>query len=162
MRALDFVNGWSRRPLLVDEGQWLTGSPAPGLDRIHATVRSLEEEPIPADVHSRLGSQTTPVAGIGCGVGWAAIELAKAYPLVRVEGFDIDLASIESAQRNAKEHHVHDRVTFHLTDTATWQAVGSYDLILFLECVHDFWRPVEALAKKIQPTNPTVAPSEAK
>lgn len=89
---------------------------------------------------------TTLVADIGCGVGWAAVELAKAHPLVRVEGFDSDLASIESARRNAKEHHVHDRVTFHLTDAATWQAVGRYDLILFLECVHDFGRPVEALA----------------
>ena len=77
-------------------------------------------------------------------------------------GFDTDLASIESAQRNAKEHHVHDGVTYHLTDPSTRQAVGSYDLILFLECVHDLGRPVESLAKKIQPTNPTVVPSQVK
>jgi hypothetical protein len=74
---------------------------------------------------------------------------------------DTDLASTESAQRNGKEHHVPDRVTSTPATPRNGRAVGSYDLILFFECVHDFGRPVESLAKKIQPTKPTVAPREA-
>ncbi|MCA1825035.1 MAG: class I SAM-dependent methyltransferase, partial [Frankia sp.] len=100
------------------------------------------------DVHARLQDSKSPavVADIGCGVGWAAIELAKAYPHVRVDGFDVDDESIQAARRNAKQHGVDDRVSFQVVDAAT-ASYGDrkYDLVLFLECLHDIGRPVEAL-----------------
>src|SRR2546421_6583046 len=34
------------------------------------------------------------VADIGCGFGWSAISIARAYPLVRVDAFDLDESSI--------------------------------------------------------------------
>ena len=54
------------------------------------------------------------VADVACGVGWAAIAIARAYPNVRVDGFDIDASSIELANQHAHDAGVSDRVTFHV------------------------------------------------
>jgi len=101
------------------------------------------------DVHERLIDTTTParVADIGCGCGWSAIELAKAFDHLTIDGYDADAESVEQARRNAAEHGVDDRVHFHLVDasSATYGA-GGYDVVFFFECVHDLGRPVEALA----------------
>jgi SAM-dependent methyltransferase len=101
------------------------------------------------EITDRLNDTTNParVADVGCGVGWAAIELAKAFPAAKVDGYDADEASISQARRNAADHGVADRVTFEVVDAKTGGYGGKrYDLILFLECVHDMGRPVEALA----------------
>lgn len=100
------------------------------------------------DVHKRLLDTTRAarVADIGCGCGWSAIELAKAFPHITVDGFDADAESIEIARRNANEHGVADRVSFHLVDASTTPyGNGDYDLVFFFECLHDLGRPVEAL-----------------
>ena len=54
---------------------------------------------------ARLQDATNParVADVGCGVGWASIELAKAFPNIRVDGYDADEDSISRARRNAAE-----------------------------------------------------------
>ncbi|MEP6808149.1 MAG: class I SAM-dependent methyltransferase, partial [Chloroflexota bacterium] len=53
---------------------------------------------IPA-VHNRLVSdRPVRVADVACGVGWAAISIARAYPRVRIYGFDLDESSIALAQ----------------------------------------------------------------
>jgi SAM-dependent methyltransferase len=101
------------------------------------------------DITDRLNDTTNParVADVGCGVGWASIELAKAFPSARVDGYDADEESISQARRNATDHGVADRVVFEVVDAKTGGYGGNrYDLILFLECVHDMGRPVEALA----------------
>jgi SAM-dependent methyltransferase len=51
------------------------------------------------DVRARLQDADHPasVADIGCGFGWAAIELAKGHPHVHVDGFDLDEQSIAEA-----------------------------------------------------------------
>ncbi len=101
------------------------------------------------DVLARLQDQTNParVADVGCGVGWASIELAKAFPHTRVDGYDADEESIGIARRNAAEHGVSDRVTFEVVDARAGGYGGApYDLVLFFECLHDMGRPVEALA----------------
>lgn len=116
-----------------------------------AYVNDLAAHWIPAlpDVDERLRDATRParVADIGCGVGWAAIEFARAFPAARIDGFDSDARSIAAAKANAHAAGVSDRVTFHLADGSRG-ALGSkrYDLIVFLEALHDFPRPVEALA----------------
>jgi SAM-dependent methyltransferase len=116
-----------------------------------AFVNSLVAEWLPKipDVLARLQDQADParVADLGCGTGWAAIELAKAFPHVRVDGLDNDEASIAIGRRNAAEHGVADRVDLEVVDLADTAADWSpcYDLVLFVECVHDFPRPVEAL-----------------
>jgi SAM-dependent methyltransferase len=101
------------------------------------------------DVLARLQDETEParVADLGCGTGWAAIELAKAFPHVRVDGLDSDEASVAIGRRHAADHGVADRVDLEVVDLADESADWSprYDLVLFIECVHDFPRPVEAL-----------------
>ncbi len=100
------------------------------------------------DVLARLEDPARParVADLGCGAGWAAIELAKAFPHIRVDGRDNDEASI-ALGRNAVDHGVADRVNLEVVDLADGTADWSprYDLVLFVECLHDFPRPVEAL-----------------
>jgi ubiquinone/menaquinone biosynthesis C-methylase UbiE len=100
------------------------------------------------DVDARLKerSRRARVADVGCGCGWAAIELAKAYPHISVDGYDADEESVLQARRNAMDHGVSDRVHFHVVDAATTAyGDGDYDVVFFFECVHDFGRPVEAL-----------------
>lgn len=84
------------------------------------------------------------VADIGFGGGWSSIAIARAYPEATVDGFDIDEASVEMAQRNAAEAGVDDRVRFIHTDAAAID--GEYDAVFFFECVHDMPRPVDVLS----------------
>jgi 2-polyprenyl-3-methyl-5-hydroxy-6-metoxy-1,4-benzoquinol methylase len=112
-------------------------------------VNSFGAELLPAipDVHGRLmADPPARVADVACGVGWAAIAIARAYPKVRVDGFDLDERSIELAQENADAAGVTDRVTFAVRDAAEPAAAGQYDLAVIIEAVHDMSRPVEALS----------------
>jgi SAM-dependent methyltransferase len=108
-----------------------SGGPVPwdayGRDMIEAQgdfnrwwlVGSFGTEYLPSipDLHERL-SNGAKVADVACGVGWAAISLARAYPNITVDGFDLDEYSIEIARRNAAEAGVADRVTFETRDAA--------------------------------------------
>jgi 2-polyprenyl-3-methyl-5-hydroxy-6-metoxy-1,4-benzoquinol methylase len=97
------------------------------------------------DLHARLaGGEPLRVADIACGAGWSTIALAKAYPSARIEGFDVDEASIADARRNAAAQGVADRVVFEVADAAELTA-GGYDLVCIFEAVHDMSRPVEVL-----------------
>lgn len=112
-------------------------------------VNSFGTEILPAipAVHERLrASPPARVADVACGVGWAAIAIAKAYPDVTVDGFDLDESSITLARENARGAGVSDRVTFERRDAADPAARGQYDLAVIIEAVHDLSRPVEVLA----------------
>jgi SAM-dependent methyltransferase/predicted transcriptional regulator len=103
--------------------------------------------PAVPDVHARLLAEPgARVADLGCGGGWSAIALARAYPQTRVDGFDLDAPAIALAQRNAVEAGVEGRVRFFVRDAADPSLEGSYDLALAFETLHDMPRPVEALA----------------
>ena len=79
-------------------------------------------------------------------MGWAAISIARAYPNVTVDGFDLDGPSIELANRNAKDAGVTDRVHFEARDAADPALAGAYDLAIVVEAIHDLSRPVEVLS----------------
>lgn len=85
------------------------------------------------------------VADVACGAGWASIALAKAYPKVRVDGFDLDGNALRLARKNAKEAGVAGRVRFYERDAATPGVDYSYDFVTIVEAVHDLSRPVEVL-----------------
>jgi len=85
------------------------------------------------------------VADVGCGFGWSAISIARAYPRVRVDGLDLDESSVHRAQQNARDSGVADRVTFAVRDAADPALTGKYDLVVAFETIHDMARPVEAL-----------------
>jgi predicted O-methyltransferase YrrM len=95
-------------------------------------------------LHEALSRSGARVAEIGFGGGWSSVALARAYPTLTVDGYDVDDASVELARRNAAEAGVADRVRFHLMDAA--EISGSFDVVLAFECIHDIPHPVQALA----------------
>lgn len=108
----------------------------------------LTQEWLPAlpEVHGRLDSDPPArLADIACGVGIAAIEIAKAYPKVAVDGFDLDETSIAIARRRAAEASVTDRVRFEVKDGSDPQLTGAYDVITIFEAVHYMSNPVGVL-----------------
>jgi SAM-dependent methyltransferase len=148
-------------PRLVEAYRSGTGVPyaAYGRDAVTAQaalnrpsfVHSLVAEWLPQlpDVLARLQDTERParIADLGCGMGWAGIELAKAFPHIQVEGRDNDEASISIGRQHAVDAGVADRVTLEVVDISDSSADWSprYDFAYFVECVHDFPRPVEAL-----------------
>jgi SAM-dependent methyltransferase len=109
----------------------------------------LPEEWLPAmpDVHARLQQADPParVADIGCGYGWSSLGMARGYPNVRVDGFDLDAPSIERARENAKRNHLEDRAYFQVRDAGDPSLAGHYDLVTCFEALHDMNNPVGAL-----------------
>ena len=102
--------------------------------------------PAMSDVHTRLRDDPPArVADIGCGTGWSSIAIGQAYPKVRVDGFDIDEASITAARENASKAGLGDRVSFHLRDATAHGQSATYDLVTAFETIHDMSDPVAAL-----------------
>jgi 2-polyprenyl-3-methyl-5-hydroxy-6-metoxy-1,4-benzoquinol methylase len=112
--------------------------------------------PAIADVDRRLRSEPPArVADLACGTGWSSIAMAQAYPLISVDGFDLDADAIAAARRNAEEAGLADRVTFTAADASGPDASGpdasgpgmpgQYDLVTIIEALHDMSRPADAL-----------------
>jgi len=113
-----------------------------------AFLHQLAQEWLPTipNVDARLlADPPARVADIGCGCGWSSIGIAQGYPNVRVDGFDLDEPSIESARENARQHGVADRAQFHVRDGGDPSLAGQFDLVTAFECVHDMTDPVAAL-----------------
>jgi 2-polyprenyl-3-methyl-5-hydroxy-6-metoxy-1,4-benzoquinol methylase len=87
------------------------------------------------------------VADAACGSGWSSIGMAKAYPGITVDGFDLDAEIIEAARRHAEDSGVADRVRFLVGDASDPGLSGRYDLVTIFEALHDMARPVEALRR---------------
>lgn len=99
------------------------------------------------EVRQRLrGAPPARVADIGCGAGWSCIGLARGFPMLRVDGYDIDPASVELARRNIAAAGLADRVCVYRADITAIRDRGPYDLITGFECLHDMPHPVPALA----------------
>jgi SAM-dependent methyltransferase len=97
-------------------------------------------------VHARLQADPPArVADVGCGSGWSSIAIARAYPKVRVDGLDLDDASIATATANAEAAGLSDRVSFMVRDATDPDLAGRYDLVTAFETLHDMSRPVDAL-----------------
>jgi 2-polyprenyl-3-methyl-5-hydroxy-6-metoxy-1,4-benzoquinol methylase len=102
--------------------------------------------PAIADVDQRLrGKPPARVADLACGTGWSSIAMAQAYPLISVDGFDLDADAIQAARRHVAEAGLADRVTFTAADASGPGMSGQYDLVTILEGLHDMSRPADAL-----------------
>ena len=111
--------------------------------------------PALADLNARLADTVHParVADLGCGVGWASIELAKAFPHLLIHGLDADDASIDAARRNAAAQAVDERVRFEVRGLAAPTTdADSYDVTLLFECLHDMAYPDRVLRNVRQQT----------
>lgn len=111
-------------------------------------VHQMAQEWLPAmpEIDARLNADPPArVADIGMGQGFSSIAIARGYPKVRVDGFDLDEASVAAAQANAREAGLADRVSFQVRDAGDPDLAGQYDLALAFECVHDMANPVAVL-----------------
>jgi len=126
-------------------------------DGNRASYLQLGHGPLSAipDVHARLrGDPPARVADIGCGPGWSSIGIARAYPKVQVDGFDLDEASVALARRHVAEAGVEDRVQVEVRDVGDPALAGRYDLVIALLCVHDLPQPVIVLRAMRQLAGP--------
>jgi 2-polyprenyl-3-methyl-5-hydroxy-6-metoxy-1,4-benzoquinol methylase len=71
--------------------------------------------------------------------------MARTYPSVTVDGFDLDPDVVAAATDNAGQAGVADRVRFAVLDAADPDLPGRYDLVTIFEALHDMSRPVDAL-----------------
>src|SRR5215217_6089395 len=61
------------------------------------------------DIAARLQADPSArIADIGMGQGWSSIALACAYPQARIDGFDLDEASVAAARENVRAAGVDD------------------------------------------------------
>jgi SAM-dependent methyltransferase len=112
-------------------------------------LQQLATQWIPAmpDIEARLRVPDPParVADLGCGSGWSSIAIARGYPVARVDGLDLDEASIAEARRNAEGAGLADRVHFHCKDASSPALAGQYHLVTLFETLHDMADPVRVL-----------------
>jgi 2-polyprenyl-3-methyl-5-hydroxy-6-metoxy-1,4-benzoquinol methylase len=112
----------------------------------YVNLLGIEWLPAIPDVHARLQADPPArVADFGCGGGWSSIAIARAYPNVTVDGFDLEEPRVELARTNARAAGVEDRVRFHVQDVSRGDFGGTYDLVTGFEMLHDAGRPVDVL-----------------
>lgn len=115
-------------------------------------------------LHERLSRPRARVADVGCGEGWSAIAMARAYPDLSVDGFDIDEASMAVAREHAEASEIAGRVRFHHVDGAEVEGQSIYDVVTLFECVHDMGDPVsvlESVRRMVKPDGHVVVMDEA-
>lgn len=83
------------------------------------------------------------VADVGCGHGASTILMAQAFPASRFHGFDYHAESIATARERAREAGVADRITFEVASAKSYP-IREYDLICFMDALHDMGDPVGA------------------
>jgi SAM-dependent methyltransferase len=83
------------------------------------------------------------VADVGCGYGHSSVLMAQAFPRSRFHGFDVHLASIDAARRNAADAGVSERVAFDVARAVDYPD-KKYGLICFFDCLHDMGDPIAA------------------
>ena len=88
------------------------------------------------DLDARLAAGAR-VLDLGCGAGWAIVELAQRYPTSRVDGGDIEPRSIELAQERIVQHGLSERCSVRLLGPEGLTDDGRYDVITMFLVVHE-------------------------
>jgi 2-polyprenyl-3-methyl-5-hydroxy-6-metoxy-1,4-benzoquinol methylase len=83
------------------------------------------------------------VADVGCGHGASTIIMARAFPKSEFLGIDYHPDSITTARRRALEAGV-DNARFEIA-TAKDYVGRNFDLVCFMDCLHDLGDPMGAL-----------------
>jgi SAM-dependent methyltransferase len=86
------------------------------------------------------------VADIGCGHGASTILMAHAWPKSSFVGLDYHDASIATARERAAAQGVTGNIAFEVKAAAAFDG-HDFDLICFMDCLHDLGDPVGALAR---------------
>ena len=83
------------------------------------------------------------VADVGCGHGASTIVMAKEYPNSTFYGFDSHAESIDTARKRAKEDGLNGNIHFNVARAKDYTE-SDFDLICFMDCLHDMGDPVGA------------------
>jgi 2-polyprenyl-3-methyl-5-hydroxy-6-metoxy-1,4-benzoquinol methylase len=83
------------------------------------------------------------VADVGCGHAASTIVMAQAYPASRFVAIDSHPGSIKTAKQRVADAGVSDRVDFEVARANEYKASG-FDLVCFMDCLHDMGDPVGA------------------
>src|SRR5258708_18622185 len=86
------------------------------------------------------------VADIGCGHGASTVLMAKAFTKSSFVGLDYHDASIATAVARAAEQGVTGNIAFEVKAATEFDG-HDFDLICFMDCLHDLGDPVGALAR---------------
>jgi 2-polyprenyl-3-methyl-5-hydroxy-6-metoxy-1,4-benzoquinol methylase len=86
------------------------------------------------------------VADMGCGHGASTILMAQAFPKSSFLGLDYHKASIETARQRAAEQAVAGNIAFEVQAATDFDG-RDFDLVCFMDCLHDLGDPVGALAR---------------
>jgi ubiquinone/menaquinone biosynthesis C-methylase UbiE len=86
------------------------------------------------------------VADVGCGHGASVILMAQAFPKSTFVGIDYHESSISVARERAKQAGVADQIRFEVA-TPRVLATGKekFDLVCFMDSLHDMGDPLEAV-----------------
>jgi ubiquinone/menaquinone biosynthesis C-methylase UbiE len=95
------------------------------------------------------------VADLGCGHGASVILMAQAFPKSKFVGIDYHEASIRVARERAKQAGVADRIRFlAATPRVLAGSQEKFDLICFMDSLHDMGDPLEAVSASRQAMAP--------
>jgi ubiquinone/menaquinone biosynthesis C-methylase UbiE len=95
------------------------------------------------------------VADVGCGHGASIILMARAFPKSKFVGIDYHESSIAVAQERAKQAGVADQVRFEVgTPRALASSKEKFDLVCFMDSLHDMGDPLEAVWASRQAMTP--------
>jgi SAM-dependent methyltransferase len=77
------------------------------------------------------------VLDVGCGGGWAVVQLAERFPRTSVVGIDVEPYSVELARRLIEERALSDRCEARLESVDRLGEDGSYDVATSFLVVHE-------------------------
>ena len=93
------------------------------------------------------------VADIGCGHGASTILMAQAFPKSTFVGLDYHDESIATARERATDQGVTGNIVFEVKSATEFDGEG-FDLVCFMDCLHDLGDPVGALVRCRQALKP--------
>jgi len=98
------------------------------------------------------------VADLGCGHGASVILMAQSFPKSKFVGIDYHESSIAVARQRAQQAGVADQIRFEVaTPRVLAGSKEKFDLVCFMDSLHDMGDPLEAVWASRQAMAPTGA-----